>query len=366
MKKIVTYTIIATIAIGLVSCNKQEKTNPVRKNIDEAVFGSGYIEQMDEYVVSASVNGVINFLPVKEGDMVGVNDVIAIIESEVQDKQLMDAYATYNDAQKNAGNNSPQLSQLQAQILQAREQFNLDQTNYNRYKDLRTKNSVSQLELDRAELQYTTSKENLNVLEKRYKETKDALQLNADRSRIQVGAQTAMLNDYRLTADKQGEIIEVYKKRGELVRPGEAIVKMGSGAYQIKLFVSEDDIAKVDVGQKVAVHLNTYPDEIFNATVSKILPGFNDKEQSYVVEATFDKLPSKMFSGTQLQANIQTAKRDNVLVIPTSYVVKERFVTLNSGVQKQIEIGSHNTEWTEVISGISENDVITRKKNKTK
>jgi macrolide-specific efflux system membrane fusion protein len=50
-------------------------------------------------------------------------------------------------------------------------------------------------------------------------------------------------------------------------------------------------------------------------------------EQSYIWwKPVFDQLPEKMFSGTQLQANIETGSREEVLVIPTAYVSKGSFV----------------------------------------
>lgn len=355
------YLFIVFLGVLLMSCKRTEKTNPIRKNIDGAVFGSGYIEQDNEYVVSALTNGLIDSISVKEGDRVRANDLIAILKSDVQNSQLHDAQTIYRDAERNVSLNSPQLLQLQAQIIQAKEQLNLDKINYTRYKELRNKNSVSQLDFDKAELQYITSQENLKVFEKRYSETKDALQLSADRSRIQVNTQLAVLKDYRIQADMAGQVINLYKKRGELVRSGEAIAKIGSGSYRIKLYVSEDDITKVELNQRVDVHLNTYPDKVFIASVSKILPGFNDSEQSYEVEATFDQLPPKMFAGTQLQANIEIEKRKNVLVIPASYLLKGKYVTMADGSQKKVSIGSRNSEWVEIVSGITDNDVIIKK-----
>lgn len=359
--KQINYLSIICMSVLLFSCSHEEKTNPVRKDIEKAVFSSGHIEQENEYIVSAVANGVIDSLFVKEGDRVDANNVIALLQSDVQNTQLQDAQAMYEDAKKNAAESSPQLSQLQAQINQAKEQHNLDRTNYERYKDLRAKNSISQLDFDKAELQYKTSQENLNVLEKRYKETKNALELNADRSRIQVNKQLALLKDYCLTADISGEVTEVYKKRGELIRAGEAVAKIGSGAYIIKLYVSEDDINAVEIGQSVAVHLNTYPNDVFMATVSKILPSFNGSVQSYEVEALFEATPPKLFPGTQLQANIKTQKQENVLVIPVSYLVKGKYVIMKDKSQRAVVVGGRNQEWVEIISGITENDVIIKK-----
>ena len=256
--------------------------------------------------------------------------------------------------------------QIQTQITQAKQQLELDKTNYLRFKELRSKNSVSQLDFDKAELQYKNAQENVQLLEKKYGEAKDALQLNAQRSMYQVEAQKAILNDYSICADKKGKVINVFKKEGELVRMGDPIVKIGSGSYIIKLFVSEDDITKVDVGQYVSVHLNTYSDKNFPAKVTKIFPGFDSSEQSYIVEAAFESMPQILFSGTQLQANIETKNRNNALVIPTSFITKDKYITLDNGEQREIVIGSSTNDWTEIISGITEKDIIVKKKNKKK
>ncbi|MCB9080442.1 MAG: HlyD family efflux transporter periplasmic adaptor subunit, partial [Lewinellaceae bacterium] len=171
------------------------------------------------------------------------------------------------------------------------------------------------------------------------------------------------LNDYDLSAGVSGQVINVLKKQGELVRRGEAIARIGSGDYIIRLFVSEEDVTKVNAGQPVGISINTYPDLTFQATVTKILPGFDPAEQSYIVEAQFDQMPEKMFSGTQLQANIKIGDKKDALVIPTAYVMKGGFVMLQNSEIIQIKTGSLNSQWTEVISGLSDKDVIVKPKN---
>ena len=348
------------LTLMLASCNSEETTVPVRKHIDEAVFASGHIEQENNYTVSAKVEGILLSFPIKEGDEVHKNDVIAIIENEVQNNQLQDAIAVYKDAADNASPNSPQLQSLQTQIDQGQQQLAFDKENYVRYKGLWEKKSVSKVEFEKAELQYKASLNNLLALEKNYSELRNSLKLNVQRSQVQVHTQQSMLKDYKLITGESGKVINVFKKQGELVRKGEAIANIGSGDYLIKLFVSEDDITKVNIGQAVSVHINTYPDQSFPARVSKIYPGFDESEQSYVLEAQFDQMPEKMFSGTQLQANIETDRRKNVVVIPREFVSKGSFVRLENGEEKQIETGSKNNDWVEVISGISEQDIIVK------
>lgn len=351
------------IAILLSSCQKQETTSPIRKNIEEAVFASGYIEQENNYTVSANVEGIILGLPVREGDSVIKNDLIVTIKNDVQNNQLQDALAVYNDAVFNASPDSPQLLNIQVQIDQAKQQLEFDKENYLRYKDLLEKNSVSRFDFEKAELQYQASQNNLTALQKNYAEVSNALELNVRRSFVQVNTQKSLLGDYKITTEESGTVINVFKKQGELVRRGEAVVRIGSGNYIIKLFVAENDINKIDIGQNAAVNINTYPNKTFQAKVTKIYPGFDESEQSYIVEAQFRQLPEKMFSGTQLQANILTDSRENALVVPAAYVLNGNLVRLENGSEIQITTGSRNDEWVEVISGISEQNIIVNPNN---
>ncbi|BAO76398.1 efflux RND transporter periplasmic adaptor subunit [Winogradskyella sp. PG-2] len=351
------------VALSLLSsCNNKETTTPTRKNIEDAVFASGFIEQENQYTVSANADGILTTIPVSEGDIITNNTTVAVIKSDVQNNQLADAQVVYKNAVTNASANASILKQIQTNINQAKTQLSLDKTNYQRYKDLRAKNSVSQLDFEKAELQYKASKNNLLGLQDSYKSTESDLKLNEKRSLVQVKTQKAILDDYKLNSSISGTVINVFKKQGELIKRGEAIAEIGSGAFIIKLFVAEDDIKKVNNNQLVLVHLNTNPNETFKAKISKIYPSFNTTEQSYVVEAQFDQVPNKIFSGSQLQANIETGSSKNVLVIPTAYLIRENYVILENDEEIAIKTGRKNSDWTEVISGISEEDIIVKSK----
>lgn len=351
------------VALSLLSsCNNKETTTPTRKNIEDAVFASGFIEQENQYIVSANADGILTTIPVSEGDIITNNTMIAVIKSDVQNNQVADAQAVYNNAVTNASENASILQQIQTKINQAKTQLSLDKINYERYNDLRMKNSVSQLDYEKAELQYKASQSNLLELQDSYKATESDLKLNEKRSLVQVNTQKAILDDYKLSSSISGTVINVFKKQGELIRRGEAVAEIASGAFIIKLFVAEDDIKKVNNNQTVSVHLNTNPNETFKAKISKIYPSFNTEEQSYVVEAQFEQVPTKIFSGSQLQANIETGSSNNVLVIPTAYLIRGNFVMLENDEEKAIKIGRKNNDWTEVISGISEEDLIVKPK----
>ncbi len=356
-------TLFIGLAVALLfqSCNKKaETTSPSRITIEEAVFASGNMEQEDTHILSANADGIILSLSLREGLVVESKQLIGTIQNDVQSNQVTDALIGYQDAVNAASPGSPVLQNLSVQIEQAKKQLSFDQENYQRFKELYFKKSVSKIDFEKYELQYTASKNNLSKLEENYKDLQSDLKLTEERNRIQLNTQKDKLNDYYVFTSHSGVITKVLKKQGELVRKGETIAQVASGNFIVKLFVAADDIVKVNVGQAVALNINTYPNQVFMARVNKIYPGFDEGEQSYTVQATFDKFPPKMFNGTQLQANIEVGKRENVLVIPSSYITKGQFVKLESGEDRAIKIGSKTSQWTEVISGLSEKDVIVK------
>ncbi len=358
-------SILSLLALTLIfsSCKEQPSVMPIKKNIEDAVFASGHVEQEYNYTVSAKAEGIILSFPAKEGNPVAKHDLVAIIENEIQHNNLQDALVVYQDAVDKASPDAPQLQHLQAQLQQAEQQLAFDQDNFLRYKNLWEKNSVARLDFEKVELQYHSSQNNLLALQKNYQEVAQNLQLSVERNQVKVNTQRKLLQDYKIYTEEAGQVIKTFKKAGELVRKGEAIAKIGSGPYLIKLFVAEDDITKIEIGHAVAIQINTYPHRTFTAKVSKIHPGFDEVEQSYIVEARFETLPEKMFSGTQLQANIETGTRKSVLVIPTDYVSRGSYILNQAGEEKQIVTGSKNSNWTEVISGISEDDILLKPMN---
>ncbi|WAC12485.1 efflux RND transporter periplasmic adaptor subunit [Dyadobacter pollutisoli] len=358
MKANSTTMITAMLLTCLWACSGQQETRPIRKSLQQAVFASGHLEQENEYVIAATAEGTIRELNMREGDKLTSGQILVRIKSDVARTQLQEARIVYNDARKNATPDAPQLSQLQAQIGLARAQLDQNRLNYERYRALRSKNSVSQLEFEKAELQYKTAQSNLVALEKSYSQAQDALRLNADRSLQQVKTQQAILSEYEISSDKPGVVLDVLKKEGELVRKGEVIARIGSGRHIMKLFIAEDDITRLSTRQRAIIQMNNYPDSTFTAIITRILPAFDQTAQSYIVEAVFLNPPPLLLSGTQLQANIVQEGVKPVLVIPSAALVRGQFVQMRDGTERAIRTGQKAGSWVEVKAGLTEQDVI--------
>jgi membrane fusion protein, macrolide-specific efflux system len=358
-----TKLLISSLLILLAtSCSQNQEIKPQRKDITDAVFANGFISNENEYLVISAADGYLNRSLIKEGDKVTAGMSLFVLSNEVQSAQYATALANYTDAKSRNNSKSAQIQQLELQISQAKVQLQNDKSNYERYSDLVKTNAVSQMDFDKVKLQYESSKNNVAILDKSLADLKRQLELNQTTAAEQLSIQKRNNKDFTLLANSDGLIITVNKNQGEYVKRGETVAKIGAGSPIIKLYVAEEDISKVKLDDKVVVSLNTDKDKTYNATVCRIYPGFDSNEQSFIIEAKFEKVPENLFYNTQLQANIIVAKKKNALIIPANYLLNGDSVLLKDGHKIQIQRGIVNNEWVEVLSGLNEDQTITQDK----
>jgi len=357
MKKIFVYSSML-LAISLVGCARQESTHPTRKVIVEAVFSSGNIITENQYVVTSQADGYLSKSFFNEGDSVKAGQILFRIENEAQPDQLVNAEANYQYAVSNAGNNSPVLQPLLAQRNQVKNKLTTDSLNFSRYQKLVQTGAVSQVDYEKIKVSYENSKQDLVSINNQISDTRKKLQLEVSKNKANLAGQKNTSSFYEIRAEVDGVIFQVQKKQGELVKRGEPVAEIGSGKYMAKLFVVEEDINKLKSGQEVYIELNTEKNKTYQAILSKIYPYFDNKEQSFVAEATFDESIGNLKSGTQLQANIKTNSKANALVIPVEYLLPGDFVMVKKNEKVKVTVGIRTSEWVEILSGADESTSI--------
>lgn len=352
MKTISLYIIIAILLTG---CDKKETTIAERRDVVDAVFASGYVEYSDEYWVTANAEGFIIKSSVKEGDKISLNQSLFELSSDVQSLQAKNARINYQDALSKSSPNSPQVVQLKNQIIQTSATLELDKKNYDRNTKLIKTKAISQLDFEKSKLQYDNAKITLNNLEKSLTDLESNLKLSVKNTKNQLDIQENYFGDYNIKSMIEGYVLEITKNKGELVKKGELIGRIGGGQLITKLFVAEEDINKVQLRQKVQLALNTEKGITYEAIVSTIYPAFDIDEQSFVVEVIFANKSPKLRSGTQVQANIIVNEQANALVIPKKYLIQGDKVLTSNNKEIHVNVGIRNSEWVQIVEGIDEN-----------
>ncbi|WBA44129.1 efflux RND transporter periplasmic adaptor subunit [Hymenobacter canadensis] len=365
MKRICYRLLLVLAVAGPAGCRPAPEVAPQRRDIVDAVFGSGHLENARQYTVVANAEGFLQAAYAAEGDTVPAGKVLFRLANAVQRSQVANAAVNLDYAKSNARQGSPQLAQLQLQLAQAQQKLLVDSANYARYGRLVKTQAVATADFENARLTYQTSQSNLRVLLKNRAELQNTLNLSVANAANQYTIQRENDRYYVLSSEQPGVLMNVRKKPGDYVRKGDALALLGAGGSLIKLDIAEDDIGRVKVGQPVLISLNSDKAQTYRATIRKVYPAFNTTDQSFVAEATFNPPPRGLLNGTQLQANIIVEEKKNALVIPSYALLNDAYVLLDGGKQKRaVGVGIRTLEWTEITRGLRATDRLTLPKAK--
>ena len=190
-------------------------------------------------------------------------------------------------------------------------------------------------------------------------------------AQLSLESQYGQLDDYTITSPISGTIIDKNYKAGETSESNQVLCSIYDLSYlTMTLSVDELDITSVEVGQNVELAMDAITDHTYAGTVSKIsqigtaTSGVTVYDVTLTIEGD-DQLKLGM-NGT---ATILVEERENVLLVPIAALSTSRgesYVWLKSdsaaedepGVRTTVETGLSDETYAEVLSGLSEGDVV--------
>lgn len=357
--KLISVILAALTLLG--SCSKKsEETKPIRKDVTETVFASGTLEANGTYNLTAKAEGYLTQMNFKEGDLVNVGDVLAIVDNKESRFNSESSSQLYNIAKSNLSSNAPALAQAKNSVLLAKQSMLQDSLLLNRYQRLLASKSISVVEFENAELKYKTSLANYENAKEAYRLQKQQAEQSVINNKALNEVNRLMYGNNEIRAIVSGKVYEKRKQKGDFVRKGDVIAVIGDANYlYAKVNVDESNISKIRIGQESLVQLNTNKDKVYRAKVGEILPAFDEASQSFYCKLIFtDSLDFKI-SGTQLQSNIIVGHQKNALLIPRNYLNLDGTVQIK-GEKEPTKVVTHfvSTYWVQVISGINDNTVL--------
>ncbi len=171
--------------------------------------------------------------------------------------------------------------------------------------------------------------------------------------------------DAYIYAPLSGVITKADPNVGQIVSAADVITQIvDDSQYVFEAEVDESDLGRVKLGQTAAITLNSYPDQTFNATVSKVTPVTETTDSGatvVIVKLSLGKPEINFVAGLNGQADIITDAVNNVLVIPIEALIDEKEVYVKRGEsyeKVQIETGLQSDTEIEVKSGLSAGDQV--------
>jgi len=211
------------------------------------------------YSLSSSISDEVIYLPFHEGNEVKAGELVALIDTTNIVLQIKQAVSVIEGIKLKQQNGDLQFDQAKTAY-----EYYLDK--YNKNIKLSESKAIPSQVLEDIKLQLTVNKSKLEmaelnrkILSKKLDETSYKLQLLQEK-----------LKEVHLRAPVQGIIDKIYYKKGEKPPPYSSIVDIiNLDDVWCYLYVSEKDLATVQIGKSVIVHVDGL-DETLSGTVNYI------------------------------------------------------------------------------------------------
>lgn len=241
------------------------------------VSATGALRAKAQVNLQAQVMGVVDKLPVKEGDWVNRGDLLLELDRR----------------------------SYEANMLLAKARLDQARLSYARVESLSTAKLVSAQDYEAARAAYEMAKAQYDEAADQYDKTV---------IRAPISGTVAQLNI------EEGEAVMI----GTMNYSGTVLMVLADmSRMQALIDVDEADVVSVEIGQPAQVFVDALPDTSFASHVTNIayMPTQNvlsatQQTTTFEVEVTLDSTAPALRPGMNVRAEITTAKLDSVLVIP--------------------------------------------------
>lgn len=228
----------------------------------------GSISAVQGVNLTAEIPGTVREISFESGAVVAAGDLLLKLDTTTEDAQLR---------------------ALEAQAEWA-------QTNLTRIKSLRAENTVSQSELDQAEIALRQN------------------QANADAVRATIAKKN-------LRAPFAGKLGIRQINLGEYLDPGKPIVSLQSlDPVHADFSLPQQELSRLKVGLPVRVVSDTYPDKAFEGTLTAIDPDLDVTTRSIRLQATLKNAEGLLRPGMYARMEVIFPEAQPVLAIPATAI----------------------------------------------
>ena len=313
----------------------------------------------DLVVISSKVSGRVDTLAVKEGSALRAGDLVAQLDAretalkveelkaqlQATEASIAEAGAEVAMVERQTGGAlqaaGSRLTAAQANLASLDSNLQLKTAEWERSQSLRDRGILSQQGWEQARSAYQVAnqahnqaaaqvasaeagmvearaaRERLMVLEQQ----QFRLRFDRDRTQHQLSGQQVALDERRITSPIDGIVDKTFANAGEYVLPGQRLALVHNpDQVWIKANIKETQVRHLQLGQRVSVEVDAWPDEVFVGELVRI---------GNAATSQFSLLPSTNPSGNFTKVTQR---------LPVKIAVQQREQMLKPGMMVEIAI----------------------------
>jgi HlyD family secretion protein len=335
-----------------------------RADLVQTLVASGHVETPFRVTVSSQITGVVQAIPVAEGQKIRLDDSEAKASAVVAEGQLAQAEArvrqvrdlTLPAAEQNLGEARATLVNMQ-QIHARVSKLLADGVSTRVAFDEATKN----LDIARAQVRNAE----LTVFSNRPGGADFALaETQAAQSRATLRAAQTRLGYSEIKAAREGMLIWRDVEVGNVVQPGKELMRLSpAGEMHVTIQIDEKNLGLLALQQQALVSADAFTKESFPATVVFINPAVDLQRASVEVKLSVASPPAYLRQDMTVSVDIEVARRPNAIIVPATdlhdlsdgkaWVLKVE----NARTTRQaVAIGLVSVGKAEVLTGLTDGD----------
>ena len=223
-----------------------------RLSAEKAVFAGSGVLEATEVTVAPLITGKILSCTTEEGEEIKKDELLTEIDVENLKLQKAQLEAGFEEIEANR-------KAALAGIEQAKNNNENLSLKFNRIKELFSKGSATQQQLDDITTQYQISSDQKNVAEAQIP--------LLDSKKNQLAASIAVLDNQisygKITSPLEGTVLEKYREAGEIAPLGSPLYKIANlKKMWLKIYLAETDMGMIALGRKVRVRMDALKDSL--------------------------------------------------------------------------------------------------------
>lgn len=364
--------------IGSKKQSVQYQTTPVeRGTLIVTVTGSGQVSTANSGTISTLATGVVSKVYVKDGDEVKAGDKIAEVDLDLQGQQNANqAMSSYQSAKNNLDTAKANMFSTQSTMFSNWDMFmQIAQNGTYQYEDGSPNN------INRSLPEFHIANDNWLAAEAKYKIQQNVVYqtqtaLSAAWSSYQQTSPTIYAAISGIVSGlslQEGSVITA-STNSNSAQSSTKIANVKTKALPtVSINLTEIDVPKIKLGDKATVTFDAFSDKTFTGKVVSIDTAgtVSSGVTSYPAVIRLDVESNSILSNMGASASIITETKDNVLLIPMGSITKQNDTAyiniLKKGKLEQVtvETGLSSDSQIEVVSGLSEGDLVITNATKT-
>jgi HlyD family secretion protein len=325
--------------------------------------------------VGSTLTGRVARVPVQEGAQVAPGAVLVQLEDDELQAALQQAQATLRQAQaRSASQRAVARPGADAALLQAEATRATAERELARTRELVAQGFLSQARLDEVQRSLAVASAQRDAALAQAQANRDdgpelaGIEAQRLAALAAVQAASARLGQATLRAPAPAIVIARQVEPGQIVQPGRMLLTLAvQGPTELVAQVDERFLGQLRVGQRAMVLADAYPQQPFNAVLSRVAPGVDAARGAVeVIFTPTGTAPPFLREDMTLSVEAITGEKAQALVLPLRALRpgpaegEARVLVLQEGraQERRVTLGLRTLDQAEVTAGLAAGDTL--------